>query len=81
MGIIPLADADKGNSALQYTWDIGYLLIGLVGDEHAAVTLTVGRCGEANHVSTLQLETADVVVERLVARQVVDVVHIIAAVG
>ena len=81
MGVVPSADADKGNPALQYTWDIGYLLICLVGDEHAAVTLPVGRCGETNHVSTLQLETADVVVERLVARQVVDVVHIIAAVG
>ncbi len=69
---VPLRQAEGGDVAVKDPGCGGQVdaAVGLVGDEHAAITLAVGTGGQRHHVSSLELEATRLVVEDIVLERV-----------
>ena len=68
--VVPFENTVRRDAAGQHIRQLRYLKVAVGGDEATAVTTAPSQSGKSHHVAALQLETADAVVEFVIAEGV-----------
>ena len=75
--IVPLENSVGTDALVQYSGQGSHLQVGLIGNEATAVTTTTCTGREGDHVTTFQLEGANLVVQLLLAQRVHETARIL----